>query len=67
MDSWYHSDVTHGCMEGLIKHGLLCGRTDAAEWLMPGHEDASAPLDNYIVSFTPFHERRLLVPPHLFF
>ena len=67
MDSWYRSDVTHACMEGLIKHGLLRRRTDAAEWLVPGHEDAPAPPNGYIVSFVPFHERRLVVPPHPFF
>ena len=39
MDSWYCFDVTHACMEGLVKHGLLCGRTDVAEWLVPGRED----------------------------
>jgi len=54
-------------MEGLVKHGLLHGRTDAAEWLVLGREDAPAPPDGYVVSFTPFHERRLVVPPHPFF
>ena len=67
MDSWYHSDVTHACMEGLVKHGLLRRRTDAAEWLAPGHEDAPTPPDGYVVSFMPFHERGLMVPSHLFF
>ena len=36
------------------------------EWLVPNREDASAPPDGYIVSFTPFHERGLAVPPHPF-
>ena len=67
MDSWYRSDVTHAHMEGFIKRGLLRGRTDVAEWLVPGHEDAPAPPDGYIVSFAPFHKHRLEVPPHLFF
>ena len=67
MDSWYRSDVTHACMEGLIKHGLLCGSTDAVEWLVPDREDASAPPDGYVVSFAPFHERGLAVPPYPFF
>ena len=67
MDSWYRSYVTHACMEGLIKCGLLHGRTYAVEWLMPDHEDAPAPPDSYIISFTPFHERGLAVPPHPFF
>ena len=67
MDSWYRFDVTHVRMEGLIKRCLLRGRTDAAEWLVPGYLDALAPLDNYVISFAPFHERRLMVPPHPFF
>ena len=67
MDSWYHSDVTHACMEGLVKHGLLHGRTDAAEWLVPSHEEALALPDGYVVSFVFFHERGLAVAPHPFF
>ena len=67
MDSWYCSDVTHAHMEGLVKRGLLRRRTDVAEWLVPSCEDASAPPESYIVSFMPFHERRLTVPPHPFF
>ena len=67
MNSWYRSDVTHARMEGLIKRGLLRGRTNAVEWLVPGHEDAPALLDGYVVSFAPFHERGLTVPPHPFF
>ena len=67
MESCYHSNVTHARMEGLIKHGLLRGRTDVAEWLVPGHEDAPAPPDGYIVSFAPFHKCGLVVPPYLFF
>ena len=67
MDLWYRSDVTHACMEGLIKCGLLHGRTDAAEWLVPGREDAASPPDGYVISFVPFHKRGLMVPPHPFF
>jgi len=67
MDSWYHSDVTHACMEGLIKRGLLHRRTDAAEWLVPSREDAPASPDGYIVFFTLFHERGLMIPSHPFF
>ena len=66
MDLWYRSDVTHARMEGLIKRGLLCGRTDAVEWLVPGHEDAPALLDGYIISFAPFHECGLMTPAHKF-
>lgn len=51
-------------MEALIKRGLRCKRTKANEWLMPGDEDALAPPDGYIVSFTYFHEHGFMVPPH---
>jgi len=67
MELWYRSDITHARMEGLVKRGLLSGRTDMAEWLMPGREDASAPPDGYVRSFAPFHERGLMIPPHPFF
>ena len=67
MDSWYRSDVTHARMEGLIKQGLLRGRTDVVEWLVPSHEVVPAPPDGYVVSFAPFHKRGLTVPPHPFF
>ena len=67
MDSWYRSDVTHARMEGLVKRGLVHGRTDAVEWLVSGREDALAPSYGYVVSFTPFHEHELVVPPHPFF
>ena len=67
MESWYRSDITHARMEGLIKRGLLRRRTDAVEWLVTGREDAPAPLDGYVVSFTPFHEHGLVVPSHPFF
>ena len=34
---------------------------------MPSHEEAPASPDGYIMSFAPFHERGLMIPPHLFF
>ena len=34
---------------------------------MPSRKDAPAPPDGYVVSFTPFHERGLTIPPHPFF
>ena len=37
-----------------------------AEWLVPSREDAPASPDGYIVSFAPFHEHEIMVPPHLF-
>ena len=67
MESWYRSDITHAHIEGLIKSGLLCGMTNMAEWLMPNHEEASTLPDGYVVSFVPFHERGLMIPPHPFF
>ena len=62
MESWYRSDVTHACMEGLVKRGLLHGRTDMAEWLMPGCEEVPAPPDGYIMSFAPFHKHGFVIP-----
>ena len=67
MESWFCSDVTHARIEGLVKCGLLRGRTDVAEWLVPGHEEALGPPDGYVMSFAPFHERGLAIPPHPFF
>ena len=67
MDLWYRSDVTYARLEGLVKHGLLHWRIDTVEWLVPGHEDVPTLPDNYVVSFMPFHERGLAVPPHPFF
>ena len=66
MESWYRSDVTHACMEGLVKRGLLHERTDAMEWLVPDHEEVPMPLDGYIISFAPFQKRRLAIAPHSF-
>ena len=66
MESWYRFDVTHVRMEGLVKRGLLRGRTEAVEWLVPGREEVSAPLDGYVVSFAPFHQRGLTIPSHPF-
>ena len=67
MESWYCFDVTHARMEGLTKHDLLRGRTNAMERLVPRHEEVPMPPDCYIVSFAPFHERGLMIPPHPFF
>jgi hypothetical protein len=53
-------------MEGLVKHDLLCARIEVMEWLVPGHEEAQAPLDGYIVSFMPFNEHGLATSPHRF-
>ena len=67
MESWYRSNVTHARMEGLVKRGLLRGRSNMVEWLMLGLEDAPAPPDRYVMSFATFHERGLVIPSHPFF
>ena len=54
-------------MEGLVKKSLLCARTVANEWIVPGGEDVPSQPDGYIVSFIPFHEWGFATPPHRFF
>jgi hypothetical protein len=54
-------------MEVLVKRGLLQARTEVNEWIVPGDEEVSMPPDGYVISFMPFHERGLAVPPHHFF
>ena len=66
MDPWCHSDITFQCMEGLVRHCLLCAWTSVEEWLLPGDEDLSSPPDDYMLSFTHFHERGLMTPAHKF-
>jgi hypothetical protein len=53
-------------MEGLVKRGLLCARTKVVEWFVPCREEALSPPDGYVVSFAPFHECGLTIPPHPF-
>ena len=38
----------------------------AEEWLLPGEEDVSSPLDSYVVSFAHFHEHGFATPTHIF-
>ena len=66
MESWYCSDVTHARVDGLVKRGLLRGRTEVVEWLVLGHEEVSSLPNDYVVSFAPFHERGFMIPPHPF-
>ena len=66
MDPWCRYDITFQRMDGLIHRGLLCTWTSAEEWLLPGNEDSSSPLDGYVVSFAHFHERGLMTPTHKF-
>jgi hypothetical protein len=53
-------------MKGLIKKGLLRARTAANEWLVPDNEDEPMLQDGYVVSFVPFHECGLAMPPQIF-
>ena len=53
-------------MEGLVRRGLLCARTSAEEWLLPGVEELPSPPDGYVVSFAHFHERGFMTPAHIF-
>jgi hypothetical protein len=53
-------------MERLIKKGLLHARTARNEWLVPDNEDELMLPDGYVVSFVPFHECGLAMPPHRF-
>ena len=66
MDPWCHSDITFQRMEGLVCHGLLRALTMTEEWLLPGEEDMSSPLNGYMVSFAHFHEHGLTTPTHKF-
>jgi hypothetical protein len=63
MESWHHSDILHARTEALVKCRLLRVRTKANEWIVPGDEEVPMPPDGYVVSFVPFHERGLAVPP----
>jgi hypothetical protein len=50
-------------MEVLVNYGLLQVRMEANKWIVPSDEEVSMPPDGYVVSFVPFHERGLVVPP----
>ena len=66
MDPWCCSDITFQRMEGLIHRDLLHAWTTVEEWLLLGEEDVPSPLDDYVVSFTHFHERGFMTPAHRF-
>jgi hypothetical protein len=53
-------------MEGFVKKGLLRVRTTANEWIILDNKDEPMLPDGYVVSFVPFHERGLVMPPHRF-
>jgi hypothetical protein len=67
MVSQYFSNITNACFTSLASHDLIYERIEAMEWLAPGDEDVMRPLEGHIVSFLPFHERGLTLPPHHFF
>jgi hypothetical protein len=50
-------------MEVLVKRGLLQARMEANEWIVPGINEVSMLPNGYVVSFMPFHERGLAIPP----
>jgi hypothetical protein len=56
-------------LQELMRDGLLHPRTsrDMPEWRVPptSHQEP-APPEGYVVSFAPFHERGLEVPPSQF-
>ena len=66
MEPWCHFDITLQRLEGLIHCGLLCARTAAEEWRLPGDKDTPSPPDGYVVSFAHFHERGFTTPAHKF-
>ena len=63
MELWCRSDIT---LQGLVRRGLLYVWTATEEWRLPSDEDASSPLDGYVVSFAHFHERGFATPTHKF-
>ena len=66
MEPWCCSDITLQCLEGLVRHDLLCTRTTTEEWWLPGGEDEPSPPKGYVVSFAHFHERGFTIPAHKF-
>ena len=66
MEPWCRSDVTLQRLEGLVRCGPLCMRTNAEEWRLPGNEDVPSLPEGYIVSFAHFHERGFATPAHKF-
>nr|TKW07288.1 hypothetical protein SEVIR_7G301209v2 [Setaria viridis] len=67
MGSWGISHFTPSRAEGLVRKGLLCERTAAGEWELPGTEQVPTPPSGYVVSFAHFHERGFASPPSRFF
>lgn len=67
MASWGVSHFTSNRAEGLVRKGLLCEKTAADEWLLPGPEQVPSPPAGYVVSFAHFHERGFASPPSRFF
>jgi len=55
MELWGRSGITPRRLEGLVRCGLLRPLSVIGEWLLPGDESESAPLEGYIMSFAIFH------------
>ena len=66
MELWGRSGITSRRLEGLVRHDLLHPQSAVAEWLLPGEEEALAPLEGYVVSFAIFHVWGFAVPAHRF-
>ena len=56
MDLGYKSNISHQCLEGLVRRGLLRPLTAAEEWRLLGEEGEPEPPEGYIISFAHFHE-----------
>ena len=66
MDPGYKSNISHRCLEGLVRRGLLWPLTATEEWQLPGEEEEPQPPEGYVVSFAHFHERGFTIPTHPF-
>lgn len=53
-------------LEDLTRRGLMPAGVDSLEWILPSEDGFPQPPDGYVVSFTDFHERDFVVPPHRF-
>jgi hypothetical protein len=67
-DQWPFSTITVEDLEALVTDGLLRPLSSGPqpEWMAPGSEADPTPPLGYVVSFVPFHERRLGVPASRF-
>lgn len=66
MAAWSRSSVVKKDLDELVAAELLHPLADGSEWLVPRDEPVPDMNDSYVVSFTPFHEQGVAVPPHDF-